>query len=148
MFEIKFKIVSFCNKELEDMDEMTFRYDFLLGNVKLVSNDATIEMEWGWIPLLDFSICLFLINKKLSKNPISKDKFEFTDSDQYIEFLRNGNFVIIKPSFSDNVISTTLKKFEMATNLLFVQIEDIIKEQDSSILINNNFINVISVLQL
>ena len=97
MFNIEYEIVTASFDNIEAMTDEQLRYDFLLGNIIFKSKDMVIDMAWRWIPLLDFSISLLEICKSLSNKVIANDYFEFTESADRIEFLKNGNILKITP---------------------------------------------------
>ena len=116
MLEIKYQIINQNFDDLESMSETNIRYDFLLGNITLFSSDVKIEMEWGWIPLLDFAYCLKEIAINLKNSGTCKEYFEFTESAETLGFLRNENQLDISASFSSEIIKTDWDTFEKAVN--------------------------------
>lgn len=114
MFRIEYKIIKEQFQEIEYISDDEIQYDFLLGNVSLFSFNAKIEMEWEWIPLLDFVYCLQMIISNLKANDIDKEYFEFTENSETLEFLRQREQLKIVASFSSIVIETTFVDFEKA----------------------------------
>ena len=114
MFRIEYKIITEQLKEIEYISDEEIRYDFLLGNASLLSSNAEIEMEWEWIPLLDFAYCLQMIVRNLKANDTSKEYFEFTENAETLEFSRQKEQLKIIASFSLVTIETTFVDFERA----------------------------------
>ena len=92
MYYIDYSIITASFDDLEVMTEEELRYNFLLGNVVFNSANTSIDMQWEWIPLLDFSFSLFQIVKSLSYKENSFESFEFTESTENIKFVREGKF--------------------------------------------------------
>ncbi|QQD11623.1 hypothetical protein [Sphingobacterium sp. UDSM-2020] len=115
MLQIEYKIIDEFVGEIENISDEEISYSFLLGNVSLISSNAMIEMDWEWIPLLDFAYCLKAIAKNITINDKSKECFEFTENAETINFSKEVNQLKISASFSPVVILTTVKDFEIAT---------------------------------
>jgi hypothetical protein len=116
MFRIGYKIVDYYFGEIEEISDQEVQHSFLLGNISLFSSDVTIEMEWAWIPLLDFAYCFKEIATNIIATENAKQYFEFTENTEILEFSKEGEQLKISASFSPVVISTTVKDFEIATN--------------------------------
>jgi hypothetical protein len=114
MFRIKYNIIKERFIEIEKISDEVIQYDFLLGNLILLSSDKTIEMKWEWIPLLDFAYCLKRIVGNLKVVEITKEYFEFTENVETLEFLREREQLKIIPSFSSTIIVTKFAEFEKA----------------------------------
>src|SRR5256885_7474594 len=116
MFRIEYKIVTEQFEEIEHISDEEIRYSFLLGNISLFSSDAAIEMEWEWIPLLEYAYCLKGIADSLKANNTTKGYFEFTENAEKLEFLRESEQLKIVASFSSTIIAMTLAEFEKVVN--------------------------------
>ena len=92
------------------------------------SANTSIDMQWEWIPLLDFSFSLFQIVKSLSNKENSFESFEFTESTENIKFVREGSTLKILPSFSPNTIYTTFDEFNNEVQTFHKKISVYIKE--------------------
>lgn len=114
MFKIDYKIRTEALEEIEYVSDEEVRYNFLLGNVSLLSSNTEIEMEWEWIPLLDFAYCLQMIVRNLKANNTGKEHFEFTENAETLEFSRQREQLKIVASFSSIVIETVFVDFEKA----------------------------------
>ncbi|MDR1054492.1 MAG: hypothetical protein LBL90_01400 [Prevotellaceae bacterium] len=107
MFKVEYKIITEQLKEIEYISDEEIQYNFLLGNVSLLSANAKIEMKWEWIPLLDFAYCLQMIVSNLNANDTAKEYFEFTENAETLEFSKQREQLKIVASFSSRVIETT-----------------------------------------
>lgn len=114
MFRIKYNIIKERFMEIEKISDEVIQYDFILGNLILLSSDKIIEMKWEWIPLLDFAYCLKRIVGNLKVGEITKEYFEFTENVETLEFLREREQLKIIPSFSSTIIVTKFAEFEKA----------------------------------
>lgn len=128
MLQIEYKIIDDFAGEIEDISDDEISYSFLLGNVSLISSDIKIEMDWEWIPLLDFAYCLKTISNNIAINEKSNECFEFTENAETIEFSKEVNQLKISASFSPVVILTTVKDFEIATTKFHSSISNYIRE--------------------
>lgn len=126
MFQIEYKIMREQFKEIERISEEEIHYNFLLGNLTLFSSDTKIEMEWEWIPLLDFAYCLNAIGSNL-KTKDNKDCFEFTENAETLEFLKEREQLKITASFSSAIITTTFTEFEKAVSHFHYTISEYIR---------------------
>lgn len=127
MFRIEYKIIRQQLKEIENISDEEIRYNFLLGNVSLLSSNAEIKMEWEWIPLLDFSYCLQMIVSNLKSNNVTKEYFEFTENVETLEFSRQKEQIKTVASFSPIVIETTFVDFEKAVHDFHFNISEYIR---------------------
>ena len=116
MFEVKYQIIHQNYDNFESISEIDIRYGFLAGSIILSTSDAKIEMEWEWIPLLDFAYCMKKIVSNLKTNGTSKEYFEFTENAETLEFLRCEKQLTISASFSPVIIITDWEIFEKAVN--------------------------------
>jgi len=114
MLRIEYKIITQYLGEIEDITDEEIHYDFLPGNVSLLSSNIAIEMEWEWIPLLDFAYCLKRIVSKLKTNDNTEELFEFTENAETLKFSKQQGSLKIFASFSSIIIETTYIDFEKA----------------------------------
>jgi|LakMenE01Jun11ns_1017448.scaffolds.fasta_scaffold9765424_1 hypothetical protein len=128
MLQIEYKIIDEFVGEIGNISDEEISYSFLLGNVSLISSDKMIEMNWEWIPLLDFAYCLKAIGKNLKIDGKSNECFEFTENTETINFSKEVNQLKISTSFSPVVILTTVKDFEIAITEFHSSISNYIRE--------------------
>ena len=132
MFRIEYKIIQEQFIGIERMSDEEIRYNFLLGNLILFSPGTRIEMDWEWIPLLDFAYCLKEIVSNLKTNDYSKEYFEFTENAETLSFSRQREGLKIVASFSSTVIETTLIDFEKAVHDFHFSISEHIRRNISN----------------
>lgn len=129
MFYIKYEIISTSFDNIEAITEEEIQYSFLLGNVIFSSENKIINMEWEWIPLLDFSYSLFKITESLTSKERVSENFEFTESNETLEFFKNGNYLKITPSFSSDFIESTFNEFVVEVKNFYEIITNYIKNK-------------------
>lgn len=130
MFSIDYKITNNYSFETGAISDEEIRYDLLLGNVSFVDDANVIEMEWEWIPLLDFAYCLHEIVNNLKDN--DTEYFEFTENVDVLKFLKKDEYLEISSSFSTIIIDITFKDFENAVNIFHFNISDYIRKNISN----------------
>lgn len=132
MFNIKYEIISEQFNDVSNITEEEIQYNFLLGNLLLLTPNAEIEMEWEWIPLLDFAYCLKRIVSNLKINDTAKEYFEFTENAETLEFSRQREQLKIVASFSSSMVETTFADFEKAVYDFNISISEHIRRNISN----------------
>lgn len=85
------------SSNLKTADSMTLHYDHFLGDILLRVGGYDLNADWGWVPVLDFAVCMKEITSSLEDgNP---QIFEFTESDAYIKMEREGNTVLLSTNY-------------------------------------------------
>lgn len=128
MFNIQFNVISLGTENISELLDEEVRYNFLLGNVVFVNEPRRINMDWEWIPLFDFSICMSEILKKLSDTTVGFEVFEFTESDAVINFIRTDQSIEISFSFTENNISISFEEFIIGIESFKKSIVEFIKK--------------------
>lgn len=72
--------------EVGQVDSAGLHYESFLGDILLEQGEVDFSAFWGWIPLLDFVHCVTMILDSVSVG--SKERYEFTESDAWLEFDR------------------------------------------------------------
>ncbi|HEY2584117.1 MAG TPA: hypothetical protein VGI43_20080 [Mucilaginibacter sp.] len=129
MYKINYDVIDGSFDKIETIRDDKLRYNFLLGNVVFSSDEVKIEMEWHWIPLLDFSLCLSYIANALSNKEKASECFDFTESGETLEFSRDKANLKIVPSFCSNIIEITFDEFNKEVKKLHDDIRIYIKER-------------------
>lgn len=114
MLKIEYNIIVEFDGNIENISDEEICYNFLLGNVSFSFADVKIEMDWEWIPLLDFAYCMQIIVNDLKVNDNAKEYFEFTENTETIGFFRKSEQLKIVPSFSILTIEVSMEDFEKA----------------------------------
>lgn len=131
MLKIEYKIINDNIHKFKSLNNAQIHYYFLLGDVSIISDYEIIDINWNWIPLLDFADCLGHILSDL-KNGSNKEYFEFTENEATIEFSLEKDELKIKASFlPKNIIKTSLDDFEKAINIFHSKISKYIRESIS-----------------
>ncbi len=116
----KFSIKYFISKKFNcsykgkvvDADEMDLRYNMFFGSISLVRGISTIQLNWDWIPILDFALGVLSIYTKLSMNERGEVEFDFTESDERLIFERLSETIKITTTFSNEALEMTFEEFE------------------------------------
>lgn len=94
-----------------DIDESSLRYYLFPGSVYLDCSVARLEFDWGWIPLLDFAICLSGVVENLNKAAKGIEEFDFTESENTITCTRDGNLVKVDASSTEESLVVSWTEF-------------------------------------
>ena len=112
MFEIKYILSKVNLSDAAKAEEIELRYYYFLGNLTLRDGNNFILMDWEWIPILDFALCLLVIYESLSQINDGREEFTFTESDSAILFYKSGNTIKISFSFLDDVLEMSFADFQ------------------------------------
>jgi hypothetical protein len=82
------------------VSEEDLRYRVALGNLIFHVGHKDFSADWGWIPLVDLAASFREILSKLESGSQS-ETFEFTESDAWIRFERQGETVLVTSSYGD-----------------------------------------------
>lgn len=95
-------------------------YEYFLGDIYISVAGARFDADWGWVPIIDFGICLRAIAKVLceGENHSELETFEFTESDAALHFLRQGREIRVSSNYSSEIGKVSLKEFDLATKQL------------------------------
>lgn len=83
--------------DLRSADETALHYKCFLGDVVFIVDDADFSARWGWVPVLDFALSLRAIATALGASDY--ETFEFTESDDVIEFTRRDGGIRLEASY-------------------------------------------------
>jgi hypothetical protein len=82
---------------LDTIDAMSLHYDYFLGDILFRVGEHNLDADWGWVPVLDFAICMRKIVHLLDAG--KPQVFEFTESDAYIKMEREGSRVVLYTNY-------------------------------------------------
>ncbi len=119
MFEINYNFSIDNSQDVAKADETTLRYNLFLGSLILKKGNNLISIDWDWVPLLDFALCLLTICNSLVQKTSGKEEFEFTESEAKIIFQRDGDTVRITTSFSTEILEMNFEDFQKATRKFY-----------------------------
>jgi hypothetical protein len=97
-------------KQLFGVSEVDFRFRFALGDLILASGPVDLSARWGWVPLIDFVMSAREILSLLEQRQ-AQAEFEFTESEATLAFTRQGADLIIRASYAEGEIKTSLSMF-------------------------------------
>ena len=140
MFEIKYNFSKNNDMNVIDADETALRYNFFLGSLLLKKENKSIAIDWDWIPLIDFAICILIICNSLLKKTQGEEEFEFTESDSKITFQKNGDKIKIITSFSDEILEMDFEEFQKSVKEFYKDIIFEVVEKKQGIKDNASFI--------
>jgi hypothetical protein len=86
-------------ESLDEVDEMTLRYQVHLGDVIFVADGVDFSARWGWVPVLDFVACLNIVIKQLSEGE-THCSLDFTKSTAEIMFNRTHDSILISSNYA------------------------------------------------
>jgi hypothetical protein len=110
-------------------DEEDFRYRLVAGDLILEIGTKNFGTNWGWVPLIDLVAGLRQISKKLGRHGRT-ETFEFTESESWLRFSRQGDRVTITSSYSPGEAQIEYSRFVHA-------VENLSKELRSELLQRN-----------
>jgi hypothetical protein len=84
------------------VSEEDLRYRVALGDLIFHVGNKDFSAAWGWIPLVDLAASFAEILRKLEGGSAS-ETFEFTESDAWVRFERNGDKILVSASYGEGV---------------------------------------------
>ena len=139
MFKINYNISTTANSDLSKANEADLRYNLFLGSLILKTSKSSIVIDWDWIPLFDFALCLISISIILSKNEMIETDFEFTESDEKLIFKKQNNDISILSTFSDDILELKFNDFQTSSKSFYNEIVDEIISKNVELKKNINF---------
>lgn len=97
----------------QDLTEIQLRYDCFLGDIRFIVGGTDFSVGWGGIPIFDLALSLRTIAESLDREVSAV--FEFTESDDVIEFDVRDEQVAIRTSYASGVGFVRLCEFRTAT---------------------------------
>lgn len=143
MFKIKYTLSSLYNTQdkFELFEEIDFHYNFLCGSLFLWNETLSIDIDWEWVPILDFAY--FMMTIILDKNDAT---FEFTESDMTIKFKFEDGSVQINPCWlNEKSLVIPLIEFEEVVRDFYSDLLDYIKIKCPDAYENPNFSKFINI---
>jgi len=99
--------------DLEEIDESAIHYDLFLGDIIFRVDELDMSTSWGWIPIIDFAVCLDRIANGLV--PRQAQSFEFTESEHRIDFTLRDGTVQIRTTYAAREARASLEEFRHGT---------------------------------
>lgn len=97
--------------QLKSATEADLRYDCFLGDIILIVGDADFSARWGWVPVLDFALCLKSVASQLEQPPYGEERFAFTESEAEIVFRRTDATLTVSASYTSAVADLAFTVF-------------------------------------
>jgi hypothetical protein len=119
-------------------DEEDFRYRVALGDLILEIGSQNFGTNWGWVPLIDLAAGLRQIAEKL-RHAGGTETFEFTESESWLRFSRNGDRVIVTASYSPGEAQVEYSRFVHAVENLSKQLRSELLQRNSALSENPAF---------
>jgi hypothetical protein len=89
-------------------------WSFFPGDVGIKEGEDGFETNFGWVPILHFSLSMIAIYESLSKVGDVIERYIFTEADESLSFRRSGTAVVIEPSFSPTRIISHMAAMRVA----------------------------------
>ncbi len=129
MFEIKYKFSDSNFIDIANLNDTSLRYNLFLGNITLQKNKDLILLDWCWIPILDFALCLVSISDTLSQKTNGEKELDFTESDEKLIFQKTNNNIKIITSFSNEILEINFEDFKKVVKEFYKNfISDVVKQ--------------------
>ncbi|HEX3445005.1 MAG TPA: hypothetical protein VHS80_09830 [Chthoniobacterales bacterium] len=119
-------------------DEEDFRYRVALGDLILEIGSKNFGTNWGWVPLIDLAASLREIARKLQHSGRT-ETFEFTESESWLRFSREGDRVIITASYSPGEAQVEYSRFVDAVKNLRKELRNELVQRNSRLSENPAF---------
>ena len=133
MFEIQYNSTNLI-VHASDVNEMSLRYSLFLGDIILRTDEERIEMQWGWIPLLDFAYSLLTLCDKLLNDKSLVEVYEFTESEGALVFEMRKGYINIRTTFSDEKVRVKKQAFKRGVYEFYSEMIAQIKINNESII--------------
>ena len=85
------------DRNLAEVSEIALHYELFQGDIRMVINGEDFSTDWGWVPGVDFALCLVSVLKDLGDG--ERQILEFTESDALIEFERHDGVVHVSANY-------------------------------------------------
>lgn len=121
-------------RDLKVVDENALHYDLFLGNVSFRVDDADMSTSWGWIPIIDFAVCIERIANGLK--PRETQSFEFTESENRIDFTLLNGMVEIRTTYVAPRARVPIEEFRRASREFLRRMLDDLTERHATLALN------------
>jgi hypothetical protein len=119
-------------------DEEDFRYRVALGDLILEIGSKNFGTNWGWVPLIDLAVSLRHIAKKLQHSGRT-ETFEFTESESWLRFSRQGDQVIVTASYSPGEAQIEYSRFLRAIKKMSEELRTKLLQRNPALSENSAF---------
>jgi hypothetical protein len=112
--------------DLSSVDESTLHYNCFLGDVAFMVNGISFGTKRGWVPVLDFALCLRESVRALTNGDHAT--FEFTESGDTIEFTRHNDEIDVESSYTAPRAQTSYVELSREVERFVVRVLDELQE--------------------
>ena len=130
--------------DLSSADAVALRYRCLAGDVRPRVDTLSIRADWGWVPVLDFSLSMVAVANALVGMDEGHEVFEFTESDETIWFRRERSQLWVGASFVDGSAAVDFSGFDAAARSWLVEVADDLQARYSELTRNPHFIALVA----
>ena len=96
---VVFDAFSGLDGSLRSASDVEIHYLCFLGDINFKVDSLDLSTEWGWVPVLDFAVCISEIVNSLHSSSVGL--FEFTESEESISFVLQNDTVKVSASYSE-----------------------------------------------
>ena len=139
MINLDYKLSFAAPLDLRGATEEQLHYELFCGDIIFQVNNVDFSTDWGWVPVLDFSVTLARLILSLSKSP--KAAFEFTESESVIEFELINNKVNISASYTESLSTVLYEEFIDVSNIYLTTVLSDLSKKHPSLKENKIFIS-------
>src|SRR5258707_794505 len=136
--KLDFRLAEPTTDSWSHADEEDFRYRVALGDLILEIGSKNFSTHWGWVPLIDLAASLRHIAKKLQHSGRT-ETFEFTESESWLRFSRQGDQVIVTASYTPGEARIEYSRFVQAIEELSKQLRAELLQRNSALSENPAF---------
>lgn len=104
-------------------DEGVLRYEAFLGDVGVRIDAVDFSTNWGWVPILDFAMGLETAIADLEGGE-QRSVFEFTESDDAIRFVREGDLVCVSTTYRKGQPRLPFEELRAAVSAFATRVRD------------------------
>lgn len=106
--------------DLRTASPAILRYRCFPGDIVWHAGDVDLSTSLGWVPVLDFAVALRSIAEKLASE--AHQVFEFTESDEKIEFTRAGDVVRVQTEYAHEPAEVPYEEFARAADAFLTKV--------------------------
>jgi hypothetical protein len=98
----------------ETLDDVHLTWYCFQGDLVLKQGEIDLSTNWGWIPVLHIALAMTQIGHQLERS--SKERYNFTESEAYLDFRNKSGIVRITSSYAPGHIDIALDQFKSLAN--------------------------------
>jgi hypothetical protein len=87
---------------------------FFPSSVGIRTDGVELATTFEWVPVLHFALSMFHVCRTLTEEATAEARYIFTEADEWLQFRRRDDTVMIESSFSPVVMSCTLDELRRA----------------------------------